>query len=123
MSIHLERTQSLLKELLIEALSSLEDSRISSVSITDVVCSRGKYHAQVFIHTDIEDKAQILKMLRRAQGILREYVLSNSGWYKCPRLEFVIDESMDRVQNLERLFASITEQSVKPNKPGMDIDS
>lgn len=122
MSIHLERTQSLLKELLIEALSNLEDSRINSVSITDVVCSRGKYNARVFIHTDTEDKAQILKALHRAQGILREYVLSNSGWYKCPKLEFVIDESMDRAQNLERLFANI-EQSAKSNKLDVEMDT
>lgn len=110
MSIHLERTQSLLKELLIEALSSLDDARINSVNITDVRCSKGKYNAQVFIQADSQDKPQILKALRRAQGILREYVLSNSGWFKCPQLEFIIDESMDRAQNLERLFASIAQE-------------
>lgn len=116
MSVHLERTQSLLKELLIEALSSLEDSRISSVSITDVICSRGKYNAQVFIHTDSEDRTMVLKALRKASGILREYVLSNSGWYKCPKLEFVVDESMARVQSLERIFQSIAQENETEKK-------
>ena len=107
MSIRLERTQTLLKELLKESLSSLDDQTINNVAITDVVCSKGKHSAQVFIQIDKENGTSILKSLRKAQGILKEYVLNNSGWYKCPNLIFTIDESLERTQNLEKLFKEI----------------
>ena len=47
-SINLQRTQSLLEELIPEALSSLNDNRISSLVITEVDCKNGKYDANVY---------------------------------------------------------------------------
>lgn len=106
MSIQIERIQSLLKELLIEALSSLCDSRINGITITRVVCSKGKQSAQVFVQLD-EQPSQAIKSLRKAEGILKEYVLQNSGWYRCPHLIFVADEELSRTQHLEELFKQI----------------
>ena len=114
MSIHLERTQSLLQELLIEALSQLQDSRINSLNITAVRCSKGKYNAQVYIQTstnDEKEKKEILRTLERAKGILKEYVLNASGWFKCPNLQFSFDDSLEVAQNLEQIFAKIAQDS------------
>ncbi|OBV28572.1 ribosome-binding factor A [Helicobacter sp. CLO-3] len=113
MSIRLERTQSILKELLIEALSQLDDSRINGANITEVLCSKGKYNARVFIQTDAQDKNEVLKALRKAQGILKEYVLSNSGWYKCPDFDFIIDEGLERARGLDEIFRQIASESGK----------
>ncbi len=113
MSIHIERTQSMLKELLIEALSSLDDCRINGVSIVDVICSKGKYNAQVYIQTDENDKQEVLKALRKAQGILKEYILSNSGWFKCPNLQFFIDESLEKSKSLDKIFSQIADEKAR----------
>ena len=43
-------------------------------------------------------------------------MLSNSGWYKCPKLEFVVDESMARAQSLERIFQSIAQENEAEKK-------
>ena len=115
MSIHLERTQSLLKELLIESLSQLQDSRINSINIVGVRCSKGKYNAQVYIQTNINndsDKKEIVRSLNKAQGILKEYILNASGWFKCPNLQFIFDDSLQEAQNLEQIFKKIAQEKL-----------
>ena len=47
-SINLQRTESLLMELIPLALSQLSDSRINSLPITGVNCKNGKYDAIVY---------------------------------------------------------------------------
>ena len=105
-----ERTESLLQELLSEALTQLSDTRLNSLSVTEVVCSRGKYNAEVYILFDSQDKRehqQILKLLHKAEGTLREYILSTSNWFRCPKLSFKIDQSLGRVNTLEKIFEKI----------------
>ena len=48
-NIKLERTQSLLKELIPSALANLKDTRLNHLNVIDVKCSKGKYFAQVFL--------------------------------------------------------------------------
>ena len=47
-SINLQRTESLLMELIPEALATLNDPRINSIAITEVNCKNGKYDAIVY---------------------------------------------------------------------------
>ncbi len=44
-----KRTESLLKELLPEAFSMLDDEDLKNLIVTDVVCSRGRYDSKVFL--------------------------------------------------------------------------
>lgn len=111
MSIKILRTQSMLKELLIEAISQLNDERINNVNITSVECSRGKYNAKVLVQIDSNDKKEVIKALKNAQGILKEFILSNSGWFKCPNLQFEIDESLENENNLEKIFKQISNKN------------
>ncbi len=113
MSIKLERTQSMLKELLIEAISTLNDNRINNVNVLDVLCSKGKYNAKVFIQADLQNKQEVLGLLKKAEGILKEYILNNSGWFKCPHLQFIIDESLQRASDLDQIFKQINAESDK----------
>ncbi|MCE3037222.1 30S ribosome-binding factor RbfA [Helicobacter anatolicus] len=108
-----QRTESLLLELLSEALVQLSDNRINHLSITRVVCSKGKYNAEVFVLLDTqekEEKKQLLRLLQKAEGILRDYVLSASGWFKCPKFAFKEDDSLVVTNNLDRIFAQINKQ-------------
>lgn len=115
-NIKLERSQSLLLELVSEALSTLSNPNLNSLSITQVQCSKGKYHAEVFIESSgfsQEEKAQVLRELKKAEGILREYVLSASGWFKCPKFSFRFDESLSHANNLDKIFAKISQEREK----------
>lgn len=112
-NIKLERSQSLLLELVSEALSTLSNPNLNSLSITQVQCSKGKYHAEVFIESSgfsQEEKAQVLRELKKAEGILREYVLSASGWFKCPKFSFRFDESLSHANHLDKIFAKISQE-------------
>lgn len=112
-SIKLQRSQALLKELISEALSSLNNPSLRALSITDVVCSKGKHHAEVFIESSDfsrEDRMAILKDLRKAEGVLREYILNASGWFKCPKMSFKFDETLQSGNSLDQLFEKIAKE-------------
>ncbi len=110
-SINLQRTQSLLMELIPEALSSLSDPYIKSLAITDVDCKNGKYDAKVYFDGDDFDNAElkiIRATLRKVNGRLKAYILNATGWYKCPNFEFIKDEDIKKSKRLEDLFAQIS---------------
>ena len=112
-SINLQRTESLLKELIPEALNALNDNRINSLTITDVDCSKGKYDAKVYFDGSDYDEQEIKvikKLLKSANGKLKSYILSVTGWYKCPNFTFIQDEMIEKTKRLEELFAKIASE-------------
>ncbi|XOB62662.1 30S ribosome-binding factor RbfA [Campylobacterota bacterium DY0563] len=109
-SINLQRTESLLMELVPEALSTLSDERIRSLPITGVNCKNGKYDATVYFDgSDFSDKEipGIISALTKANGRIKSYVLSSTGWYKCPTFKFVNDKSLESSKSIEDLFRQI----------------
>jgi ribosome-binding factor A len=109
-SINLQRTESLLVELIPEALSQLNDNRISSLPITDVNCKNGKYNAVVYFDATDLDKDElkdVQKLLKKANGRIKSYCLASTGWYKCPDFNFVSDNSIQKSKRLEDLFEQI----------------
>ncbi|BFU78030.1 30S ribosome-binding factor RbfA [Arcobacter sp. 15-2] len=115
-SVNLQRTQSLLMELVPEALSSLNDNRIKSLTITDVDCKNGKYDANVYYDgSDYtkEELKEIRMSLRKANGRIKSYILNATSWYKCPDFTFLVDDMMDKRARMEDLFAQISSKSNK----------
>ena len=109
-SVNLQRTESLLMELIPEALSDLADARINSIPITAVNCKNGKYDAQVYFDGSDFDKKeinQIISLLNKANGRLKSHILASTGWYKCPDFKFVNDTSLEKASNIQALFAQI----------------
>jgi len=109
-SVNLQRTESLLMELIPEALSSLGDARINSLAITYVNCKNGKYDALVYFDgSDYEKKeiVQMISLLNKANGKLKSHILSSTGWYKCPDFKFLNDTALEKSRNIESLFAQI----------------
>jgi ribosome-binding factor A len=109
-SINLQRTQSLLCELIPEALSSLSDTRINCLSITDVDCKNGKYDARVYFDgSDLNNQELkiVLQLLKKANGRIKSYCLNATGWYKCPNFTFLKDNLLEKRANIELLFDKI----------------
>ena len=109
-SINLQRTESLLVELIPEALSNLADSRINSLPITAVNCKNGKYDAIVYFDGSDYDKnelKEIVSLLNKANGRLKTHILANTSWYKCPNFTFLHDTSLEKSKHMETLFAQI----------------
>eukprot|EP01155_Anaeramoeba_flamelloides_P035942 Anaeramoba_flamelloidesc22753_g1_i1.p10 GENE.c22753_g1_i1~~c22753_g1_i1.p10 ORF type:complete len:117 (-),score=13.30 c22753_g1_i1:1071-1421(-) len=109
-SINLQRTESLLMELIPEALSELNDSRLRSIPITGVDCKNGKYDATVYYDGsdfDPQEREVVSSLLKKASGVLKSHILSATNWYKCPDFKFVHDESLEKSNRIEELFAQI----------------
>ena len=66
--IKLKRTESILKELIPEALSELNDSRLREIDVIDVTCSKGRSDAKVYLdphnYSD-EERRTFLKQLKK----------------------------------------------------------
>lgn len=111
-----KRTESRLVELIPEALSGMNDSRINGLSVTEVVCSRGRYDAKVYLdksYLDEQEQAAALKQLRAVSGYLSTYIRESEGWYKAPKFTFEFDDQLERISNIEALFKEIGKRKSK----------
>ena len=108
--IKLKRTESILCELIPEALGSMNDKRLHELDVVDVKCSRGKSDAKVYIDpSDFSDdeKRSYLKLLNKARPIVETYCLKDQGWFRCPKFTFEFDEQLEISKNIEELFKKI----------------
>jgi len=118
-SVNLQRTESLLEELIPEALSSLNDNRITSLAITEVDCKNGKYDAKVYYDGSDFDKIELKEIriaLRKANGAIKSYILGATSWYKCPDFTFLVDDMMEKRAKMEDLFAQISKSKKTEEK-------
>ncbi|AXX86126.1 30S ribosome-binding factor RbfA [Malaciobacter marinus] len=109
-SVNLQRTESLLMELVPEALATLKDSRINSLAVTGVDCKNGKYDATVYYDgTDYskEEHRVINSLLNKANGHIKSHCLNSTGWYKCPNFKFKADDTLEHSMKMEALFEKI----------------
>ncbi|RDU61048.1 30S ribosome-binding factor RbfA [Helicobacter marmotae] len=116
MNIKQQRLESALCEILSEAISQLNDTQINTLNITYVKCSKGKQSAQVYIegtHLNEDEKRSILHKLKKAEGILRDYILSSTQWFRAPTLHFSFDLSLSHANTLDTLFAQIKAKDSK----------
>ncbi len=114
--IKVKRTESLLKELIPEAISTLSDVRLHALDVTDVTCSRGRSDAKVYLDPHFytsEERSFFLKQLAKARPVIEEHCLQEQGWFRCPKLSFEFDDQMEKSQKIESLFAQIAKERPK----------
>jgi ribosome-binding factor A len=112
-SIKVQRKESLLKEIIPEALSQMNDDRIRGLSVVDVVCSRDGSDAKVYLeksYLNEKEQRQALKQLKQARGYIQNYCLKSTGWYKVPNLTFTFDDLLERENKMEELFEKIKKE-------------
>ncbi len=118
-----KRTESLLMELIPEAISTLKDIRIHEVDVIDIKCSRGRSDAKVFLdpHSYTEkEKNTFLKMLRATRSLIEAHCMQDQGWYRCPNLSFEFDEHFKKVSRIEDLFKQISKDPIEDPKKDED---
>jgi ribosome-binding factor A len=106
-----KRTESVLKELLPQAFSMLDDSELNNLVVTEVLCSRGRYDAKVFLDKEELSEAEqekIIRKLNKVQGFLKNYVKESEGWYRSPNFKFVFDDYMENINRIDELFKQIS---------------
>lgn len=113
------RVESVLKELLPEAFSSLNDERINSLAVNDVKCSKGRSNAKVYLDKSFlneQEQREALKQLRKVGAYLQNHCKQSEGWFKAPIFTFEFDHQLEEVSRIEDLFKQIEGR----NKPAED---
>jgi ribosome-binding factor A len=104
------RVESVLKEIIPEALGSLDDERINGLSVTDVVCSKGRSDAKVYLDKSFlnsKEQGEALRQLRTVAGYIQNHCKQSEGWFKAPRFTFEFDEQLEKQSRMEELFKQI----------------
>ncbi len=117
-SIKIQRTQSVLKELLPEAFATLNDTVLQNLCVVDVDCRRGKYDAQVYLDEmafNDEEKKYILSHLKKVNRHLQNYCLEAEGWFRCPSFHFKFDTSLKEINKIDKLFEKIKKELYEKN--------
>jgi len=120
-----KRTESRLVELLPEAFSGMNDNRINALSVTAVVCSRGRYDAKVYLDKSYlteKEQGDALKQLRAVSGYLSTYVRESEGWFKSPKFTFEFDSQLEQISKIESLFKEIGKRETKEEASKGDSD-
>jgi len=105
------RVESVLREIIPEALSSLDDERINGLAVNDVVCSKGRSDAKVYLDKSFltaKEQGEALKQLRTVSGYIQNHCKQSEGWFKAPRFVFEFDEQLEKVSRIEELFKQIS---------------
>lgn len=109
-AIKLKRVESILLELIPEALGQLNDSRLHELVVLDVKCSKGKSDAKVYLDSSglsVDEQNKYLSLLSRAKSFLESYCATDQGWFRPTRFTFLFDDSVKKTQDIEELFKKI----------------
>ncbi len=118
-SIKLQRVESVLRELVPEAISTLSDDAINNIPVIEVECSRGKYDATVYLDPSFVDPSQeahIVRQLQKASGYIENYCRQAEGWYRCPKFHFRFDHSLEKQNKMDDLFRQIEKELGKTDE-------
>lgn len=116
------RVESVLKEIIPEALATLDDERINGLSVTDVVCSKGRSDAKVYLEKSFlneKEQGEALRQLRVVAGFIQNHCKQSEGWFKAPRFVFEFDDQLENVSRMEELFKQIGSR----NSSGVEDES
>jgi len=119
------RTESVLKEIIPEALGSLNDDRINGLSVTEVVCSKGRSDAKVYLDKSFltpKEQGEALKQLRIVSGYISNHCKQTEGWFNAPRFVFEFDEQPEHQNKMEDLFKQIASRKSKDEEAGENTD-
>ncbi len=111
-----QRTASILKELIPEMLANLSDSELASLCVTDVICSKGRYDAKVYLDKmayDKQEQQEILSKLRKVSHHLQNQCAMTEGWYRAPKFHFEFDEQLEIQNRIEDLFKQVQNELKK----------
>ncbi len=103
----MRRVDEAIREVLSDAvLADLKDPRIGFVTVTDVKTTPDLRRARVYVTVlgDVAKRDAAIAGLQSAHGILQRRVGAELRMKRTPTLEFVYDDTTDRVMRMEQLL-------------------
>lgn len=107
-----DRVGDLLLELISQLLAKeVSDPRIGPITLTAAEVTKDLRHARIYFGLlgDREKKTEVLAGLKSATGFIRAKVAGELKLRFVPTLEFVFDETQDKVQRIEELLKQVKE--------------
>jgi ribosome-binding factor A len=117
-SIKLQRTESILRELVPEALATLNDEMLNGLCVVDVECTRGKYDATVYLDKmmfDENEQRYIINHLKKVNSHIKNYCMQSEGWFRCPNFRFKFDDKLEKQNKIDALFEKVSQELKKSN--------
>ena len=102
----MRRVNESIKEVLSEAMGSLQDPRIGFVTVTGVETSPDLRHARVFVSVlgSERKREQTLAGLASAHGILQARIAEELRLKRTPQLAFEYDPTIERGMRMSQLI-------------------
>jgi ribosome-binding factor A len=107
-SIRVLRAESVLTELVGEAIGSLGNEMLNSLSVTKVESSRGLSDATVYIMDENfsdSEKQKILSGLKKSSSYIARYCTATDAISKMPKLTYRFDDSLEKERRLEEILS------------------
>ena len=57
-----------------------------------------------------EEEKYIIKHLSQASAHIENYCKQAEGWYRCPKLKFIFDHNLEKINRMEDLFSQINKE-------------
>ncbi|MDR0580455.1 MAG: 30S ribosome-binding factor RbfA [Campylobacteraceae bacterium] len=105
-----KRVESILKELIPQALSELDDEQLVGLCVTDVVCHKGHHDAEVYLDKTLlseSEISQIYTKLNKVKRYIQNYCANEEGWFRAPNLAFHFDNLLEQQNHMDKLFEKI----------------
>ena len=103
----------------IRSYYALDDETINGLLVTEVICSKGRSDAKVYLdksYLNEKEQNEALRKLRTVSGYIQNHCKQSEGWYKAPKLTFEFDEQFEKQQRIEELFAKISKKKGDDNE-------
>lgn len=106
-----ERMSEALREVIAEIVGfELEDPRLETVTVTDVVVASDLRDAKVFVvvNGDDNDRKKALKALNKAAGYIKQQAALNLSLRHAPQLFFVRDDAEENAAKVGKILDDLT---------------
>jgi ribosome-binding factor A len=99
-------------------LREIKDPRIGFVTITGVTVSPDARHARVFVSVLGEESVReaTLEALQSASGFIQRALFKNLSLRHSPAVIFLLDDSMERGERIERVLKRIHDEAGSSNE-------
>ena len=122
--LRLQRIADRIKQVLSEmiVMNEIHDPRVSGASVTDVKVDRELAYADIYISAveGSERAEEVIAGFERASGFICHQLAERVDLRVFPRLRFHWDPTPERADRIERLLASLRDESQPDQEPEED---
>lgn len=107
-SVKVLRAESVMTELIGEAIGTLGNETLNSLSVIKVESSRGLSDATVYIMDDgfaENEKQKIISGLKKSSSYIARYCTATDAMSKMPKLTYRFDDSLEKEKRLEEILS------------------